>query len=46
MLAEEAIHSAIADYLKKQGKLSDEEIAKICEIKGCSSCEIKKENAK
>ena len=24
---------------------SDEEIAKICEIKGCSSCEIKKENA-
>lgn len=46
VLAEETIHSAIADYLKKQGKLSDEEIAKICEIKGCSSCEIKKENAK
>lgn len=30
VLAEEAIKSAIADYLRKQGKLTEEEIVKKC----------------
>ena len=33
VLAEEAIKSAIAEYLRKQGKLSEEEIIKKCGIK-------------
>ena len=33
VLAEEAIHEAIADYYKKEGKLSEEEIQKKCNLK-------------
>ena len=32
LLAEEAIHEAIADYYRKEGKLSEEEIAKKCNL--------------
>ena len=39
VLAEEAIKSAIADYYKKQGILSDNEIAKICKIEKSKVCE-------
>lgn len=41
VLAEEAIKVAIADYYKKQGKFSDEEIEKMCKISKiniCSNC--------
>ncbi len=38
VLAEEAIKVAIADYYKKQGVLSDEEIKKICKISETSAC--------
>lgn len=41
VLAEEAIKTAIADYYKKQGKLSNEEIEEMCKIpkeKLCSYC--------
>lgn len=41
VLAEEAIKTAIADYYKKQGVLSEEEIEKICKISKenmCSKC--------
>ncbi len=33
LLAEEAIHEAIADYYRKEGKLSEEEIIKKCNLK-------------
>ena len=40
VLAEEAIHSAIADYYRKEGKLTEEEIVKKCGLTegGCHSC--------
>ncbi len=42
VLAEEAIHEAIADYYKKEGKLSEEEIKIKCNLKEhhCESCGI------
>ncbi|MGM9878384.1 MAG: Fe-S cluster assembly scaffold protein NifU [Bacilli bacterium] len=33
LLAEEAIHEAIADYYRKEGKLKEEEIIKKCKLK-------------
>ena len=33
LLAEEAIHEAIADYYRKEGKMSEEEIIKKCNLK-------------
>ena len=41
VLAEEAIHEAIADYYRKEGKLTEEEITKKCKLKekNCESCE-------
>jgi len=48
VLAEEAIRTAIADYYRKQGEKSEEEIIKICGIKEGESCahegEISEEN--
>ena len=40
VLAEEAIHEAIADYLRKEGKLSEEEIKEKCNLKKhqCEHC--------
>ena len=40
VLAEEAIHEAIADYLKKEGKLTEEEIKEKCNLKEhrCEHC--------
>lgn len=38
VLAEEAIKSAIADYLRKEGKLSEEEIIKRCGLDKNTSC--------
>lgn len=40
VLAEEAIHEAIADYYQKEGKLTEEEIKKKCNLKEhhCESC--------
>lgn len=38
VLAEEAIKSAIADYLRKEGKLSEEEIVKKCGLDKITSC--------
>lgn len=38
VLAEEAIKSAIADYLRKEGKLSEEEIVKKCGLKQENCC--------
>ena len=41
VLAEEAIRTAIADYYRKQGEKTEEEIKKICGIKddaGCAHC--------
>ena len=42
VLAEEAIHEAIADYYRKEGKLSEEEIKIKCNLKEhhCESCDI------
>ena len=42
VLAEEAIHEAIADYYGKEGKLSEEEIKIKCNLKEhhCESCGI------
>lgn len=42
VLAEEAIHEAIADYYRKEGKLTEEEIKQICKLKEhhCESCGI------
>ena len=33
LLAEEAIHEAVADYYRKEGKLPEEEIVKKCNLK-------------
>ena len=33
LLAEEAIHEAIADYYRKEGKMTEEEIVKKCKLK-------------
>ena len=33
VLAEEAIHEAIADYYRKEGKLTEEEIKEKCNLK-------------
>lgn len=38
VLAEEAIKSAIADYLRKEGKLSEEEIIRKCNLKPEIKC--------
>lgn len=38
VLAEEAIHEAIADYYRKQGKMSEQEIRQKCNLKE-SHCE-------
>lgn len=38
VLAEEAIKTAIADYYKKQGKMSDEDIEKLCKISTSNKC--------
>ena len=42
VLAEEAIHEAIADYYRKEGKLTEEEIKIKCNLKEhhCESCGI------
>ena len=40
VLAEEAIKSAIADYYRKEGKLSEEEIIKKCNLKPEIKCYI------
>jgi len=44
LLAEEAIRKAIADYYRKDGKKTEEEIIKICGLKKettCENCHIK-----
>lgn len=38
VLAEEAIKMAIADYFRKEGKLSEEEIIEKCGLKNCGNC--------
>lgn len=38
VLAEEAIKTAIADYYKKQGELSEVEIEKICKVSKINLC--------
>ena len=38
VLAEEAIRNAIADYYRKQGKMTEEEIVKLCGIKEHFEC--------
>ena len=40
VLAEEAIHEAIADYYRKEGKLTEEEIKEKCNLKEhhCDKC--------
>ena len=38
LLAEEAIRSAVADYYRRQGTKSEEEIIKICGLKTKDSC--------
>ena len=40
VLAEEAIHEAIADYYRKEGKMTEEEIKKKCNLKEhhCEHC--------
>lgn len=38
VLAEEAIKEAIADYYRKQGEKSEEEILEICGLKNGTSC--------
>ena len=38
LLAEEAIHLAIADYYRKEGKMTEEEIKKKCNLKDHQSC--------
>ena len=41
LLAEEAVHEAIADYFRKQGKMTEEEIAQKCNLHphDCEHCE-------
>lgn len=46
VLAEKAIKNAIADYYRKEGKLTEEEIMKKCGLKknsGCAHCSDKME---
>lgn len=40
VLAEEAIHEAIADYYRRQGQLSEEDIRRRCGLReaGCAGC--------
>lgn len=38
LLAEEAIYLAIADYYRKEGKMTEEEIKKKCNLKEHQSC--------
>lgn len=38
VLAEEAIKTAIADYYKKEGVLSEEEIEKLCKVSKSNAC--------
>ncbi|MDE6411411.1 MAG: Fe-S cluster assembly scaffold protein NifU [Clostridia bacterium] len=40
LLAEEAIHEAVADYFRKQGTMTEEEIVKKCNLKphDCEHC--------
>ncbi len=38
LLAEEAIHLAIADYYRKEGKMTEEEIKKKCNLKSHPTC--------
>lgn len=38
VLAEEAIRNAIADYYRKQGEKTEEEIMEICGLKNCGGC--------
>jgi len=38
ILAEEAIREAIADYYRKQGKMSEAEILEVCGLKCGNSC--------
>lgn len=38
ILAEEAIKTAIADYYKRQGILSEKEIEKLCKLSNSSAC--------
>ena len=38
VLAEEAIKMAIADYFRREGKLSEEEIIEKCGLKNCDNC--------
>ncbi len=38
VLAEEAIRTAIADYLRKQGKMTEEEILKKCKLEKAGEC--------
>lgn len=38
VLAEEAIREALADYFRKEGKLSEEEIIKKCKLNSHMSC--------
>ena len=42
VLAEEAIHEAIADYYRKEGRLTEEEIKKKCKLKdhNCEHCGV------
>lgn len=42
VLAKEAIHEAIADYYRKEGKLTEEEIKQKCNLKEyhCESCDL------
>lgn len=40
VLAEEAIHEAVADYYRKEGKMTEEEIREKCSLKehNCENC--------
>ncbi len=42
VLAQEAIHEAIADYYRKQGKMTEEEIKEKCHLTehSCDHCEL------
>ena len=42
VLAQEAIHEAIADYYRKQGKMTEEEIKEKCQLTehSCDHCEL------
>ena len=42
VLAEEAIHEAIADYYRKQGKMTEEQIKEKCHLREhiCEQCQV------